>query len=166
VIASEDAFVFQYIPSDPHPVSYIRVLLAVEMCRYFYGAGPWDGLAAAWMERYPLERAGRSAALLAKSLPLLHSVVRLTLDTPMQAFGGRKLSSLVSPERVKPEVLEDLERRLGTALYTSMHWVWTEALRLLALTGLRVATMPERTTEVLKQQEECMLRLGGALQAA
>ena len=55
---------------------------------------------------------------------------------------------------------------LGAALYTSMHWIWTEALRLLALTGLRAATMLNRAAETLKQQEQWMLRLGGALQAA
>jgi hypothetical protein len=84
----------------------------------------------------------------------------------MQAFGGSKLRSLVNPERVSPAALESLEQRLGSALYTSMHWVWTEALRLVALTGLKMATMPERTTEILKQQEDWMLRLGGVLQTA
>jgi hypothetical protein len=57
-----------------------------------------------------------------------------------------------------------MERQLGAALYTSMHWIWTEALRLLALTGLRLATAVQQAPEVLKQQESWMLRLGGALQ--
>jgi hypothetical protein len=73
---------------------------------------------------------------------------------------------MINPERVKPETLLALEQRLGAALYTSMHWVWTEALRLLALTGLRAATMTERSSNALKQQEAWMLKLGGALQAA
>jgi hypothetical protein len=47
-----------------------------------------------------------------------------------------------------------------------MHWIWTEALRLLALTGLQIATKPEGAAEVLKLQETCMLRLGGVLQAS
>jgi len=47
-----------------------------------------------------------------------------------------------------------------------MHWIWTEALRLLALTGFRAATMAERKAETFKQQEQWMLRLGGALRAA
>lgn len=166
VVAGEPAYVYHYTPGDPHPVSFIRVLLAVEMCRYCYGAGPWDGLAEAWVKSYPMEAAGRSTPLLEKSIPLLGDVVRLTLDSPMRAFGGRKLIALVNPERVKPDRLEEMETRLGAALYTSMHWVWTEALRLLALTGLRIATMPARSAEILKRQEEWMLRLGGALQAA
>jgi len=81
-------------------------------------------------------------------------------------LGGRPLVSLINPERVKPETLLALERQLGAALYTSMHWVWTEALRLLALTGYRLATQPEIKTDTANQQEDWMLRLGGALQAA
>jgi hypothetical protein len=37
---------------------------------------------------------------------------------------------------------------------------------LLALSGLRMATVPEIGIDRFKQQEEWMLRLGGALQAA
>jgi hypothetical protein len=59
-----------------------------------------------------------------------------------------------------------LERRLGASLYTSMHWLWTECLRMLALTGWQFALGPVNAGEVLKLQEASMLRLGGALQAA
>jgi hypothetical protein len=72
---------------------------------------------------------------------------------------------LIDPERVRPEPLLAMERQLGPALYTSMHWIWTEALRLLALTGLRKATLTSRTREVINLQEQWMLRLGGALQS-
>lgn len=158
---------FRHIPGDPHPIGYIRVLLGVEMCRQFYGAGPWDDLARSWTQLYPLERApGATAPLLQASLPLLPHIVEIILRKPMRAFGGRALVALVNPDRVKPETLWALEQQLGAALYNSTHWIWTEALRLLALTGLRTATMVERKTDTLKQQEEWMLRLGGALQAA
>jgi hypothetical protein len=167
VLAGEESQVFRYTPGDPHPIGYIRVLLSVEMCRQFYGAGPWDDLALAWVHQQPLERVhGTVEALIRGSLPLLPRIVELTLRKPMRAFGGRPLSSLINPERVKPEALEAMERQLGAALYTSTHWVWTESLRILALTGLQLATKPERATEILKQQEEWLLRLGGTLQAA
>ncbi len=167
VLAGEPSQVFRCIPGDPHPVAYLRVLLGVAMCRSFYGAGPWDGMAVAWVHQQPLEPADEEIAqLIRESLPLLPRIVEITLTTPMKAFGGRALSSLVNPDRVKPETLEDMERQLGAALYTSTHWVWTESLRLLALSGLRLATAPERAVEILKRQEEWMLRLGGAAQAA
>ncbi len=167
VLAGEAAAVFRHAPGDPHPISYIRVLLGVEMCRQSYGAGPWDELARAWRLQYPLQRVrGATEPLLRSSLSLLPTIVNATLRKPMRAFGGRPLVALINPERVKPETLLALEQRLGAALYTSMHWVWTEALRLLALAGLRAATMTERSNNALKQQEAWMLKLGGALQAA
>ncbi len=47
VLAGGDRFVFRYRIADPHPISYIRVLLGTQMCRQFFGAGPWDDLAQA-----------------------------------------------------------------------------------------------------------------------
>lgn len=167
VLDGGPAGVFRHLPGDPHPISYLRVLLGVEMCRQCYGAGPWDNLAQSWTQMYPLERASTATeSLLRASLPLLPQIVEITLRKPMRAFGGRPLVTLINPERVKPETLLALEQQLGTALYTSMHWIWTESLRLLALTGLRMAIQPERKLDTLKQQEEWMIRLGGALQAA
>jgi hypothetical protein len=167
VLAAEEQVVLRHTPGDPHPISYIRVLLGVEMCRQFYGAGPWDDLAQAWVQLYSLQKAtGDTRALLQASLPLLPRIVQLTLHEPMRAFDGRPLAALINPERVKPETLLAMEQQLGAALYTSMHWVWTEALRLLALTGLHLATTPERKADMFAQPEEWLLRLGGALQAA
>ena len=167
VLAGEEALVFRHTSGDPHPISYIRVLLGVEMCRQFYGEGPWDELAAAWTQFYPLERAhGATESLLRNSLPYLPHIVQITLREPMRAFDGRSLCALINPDRVKPEALLRMEQQLGAALYTSMHWIWTEALRLLALSGFHLATRPERKAEAFTQPEEWMLRLGGALQVA
>ncbi|MCU1244423.1 MAG: hypothetical protein JWN02_333 [Acidobacteria bacterium] len=167
VLAGEQSFVFQHVPLDPHPVCYLRVLLGVESCRYFYGPGPWDALALAWIARYPLEGVSPGTRrLVEQSTPLLSRIVRLTLDTPQRAFRGRPLRALIQPERVSPGELQAMEARLGPSLYTSMHWVWEECLRLLALTGWQVAARPATAGEALKSQEAAMLRLGGSLQAA
>ena len=105
-------------------------------------------------------------SLLEDSLPLLKTVVRLTLDTPMRAFNGRPLRALIQPERVSPAALNELDARIGPALFTSAHWLWTEPLRILALTGLQLASRPRDLNDILQLQEQSMLRLGGALQAA
>jgi hypothetical protein len=167
VVAAEDLVIFRHTRGDPHPISYIRVLLGVEMCRQSYGEGPWDDLARAWAALYPLSEApDATRALLAESVPLLPSIVRLVLQEPMRAFAGRSLAGVVNPERVRPQTLLAMEQQLGPALYTSMHWVWTEAIRLLALTGLRIATTPEKAVDAYAEPGEWLLRLGGALQAA
>jgi hypothetical protein len=165
VLAGHGAAVLRHTPGDPHPISYIRVLLGVEMCRQFYGSGPWDDLAGAWTQVHSPEKApGATGPLLRASLPLLPSIVRITLREPMRAFEGRSLVSLINPDRVRPEALLAMEQQLGAALYTSMHWIWTEALRLLALSGLRAATTPEQKVDSFAEPDEWLLRLGGAMQ--
>jgi hypothetical protein len=67
---------------------------------------------------------------------------------------------------VSPDALNDLGERIGPALFTSTHWLWTESMRIVALTGLQLATRPQDLEAILKLQEQAMLRLGGALQAA
>jgi hypothetical protein len=167
VVAGDLPMVFRYTPGDPHPVSYLRVLLGVEMCRYFYGAGPWDNLALSWTSLHSTHQApADSRALVQDSVSVLKRVVQLTLDTPMRAFNERPLRALVQPERVSPTALRELERRIGPALFTSAHWLWTEPLRIMALTGLDVANRPQDLKDILQVQEQSMLRLGGALQAA
>ena len=167
VLAGDASMVFRYTPGDPHPVSYLRVLFGVEMCRYFYGDGPWDSLAMAWTSLHPANDApSDTRGLLEDSHPILKTVVCLTLDTPMRAFNGRSLRALIQPERVSPAALNELEGRIGPALFTSAHWLWTEPLRILALTGLQLASRPRELNEILHLQEQSMLRLGGALQAA
>jgi hypothetical protein len=49
---------------------------------------------------------------------------------------------------------------------TSTHWLSTESLRILALTGLQLTTRPADASEILTLQEQAMLRVGGALRAA
>jgi hypothetical protein len=167
VLAGDEAHVFRHIPGDPHPICFVRVLLGVEMCRQFYGSGPWDDLAAAWLGQYRIERAAPDVAeLLRHSMPLLTRIAEITLRTPMKAFSGRSLSSVISPERVNPEALQYMERQLGRTLFTSSHWIRTESLRILALMGFKLATQPDCALDTLKQQDDWMFRLGGTLQAA
>lgn len=167
VLAGGPAIAFRYIPGDPHPMGYIRILLGTEMCRQFFGQGPWDDLERTWRQELDLERARPGVReLLQQSLPLLPKVVELALLKPMRAFRGSQLVALLDPRRVSPDALAQLEQQAGAALYTSHHWIWTEPIRLLALTGYRAATRPDRALEILQQQKDWMLRLGETLQAA
>jgi hypothetical protein len=167
VLAGSAASVFRHVPGDPHPISYLRVLLGTETCRHFYGAGPWDELARAWTLLHPLHHApGEIRRLIEQSVPALGLVARITLDTPMRAFRGARLRTLVRPELVSPDALSEMSRRIGPALFTSTHWLWTESLRIVALTGWQLATWPQDPAGILERQEQAMLRLGGSLRAA
>ncbi|MGH9199700.1 MAG: hypothetical protein ACRD2A_00500, partial [Vicinamibacterales bacterium] len=167
VLAAEPEFVFQTIAGDPHPMSFLRVELGVEMCRLAWGDGPWNDLAACWREVYPIEIAPpMPRALVAASMRALPIVAQSTLATPTDAFRRRSLVDIVPPARVSPRALEELELRLGPALYTSPHWIWTECLRLLAITALRAGGDSGRRAPARTPADDWMLRLGGIQQAA
>jgi hypothetical protein len=166
-VVSGGPTVFRHVRGDPHPIAYARVLLMVEACVRFFGAGPWDDLRQAWVRAYPLTSASADTRrLLETSNPLLARIVEICLLTPMRAFGGRPLASIIDPMRVRPDALAQLEREAGPALTTSPHWLQTECLRLLALSSYRAATEPERTTQIAAELEDWMFRLSRPLAAA
>ena len=167
VIAGDQASVFALRPLDPHPIAYLRVLLGTQMAVRFYGAGPWDDLARAWTQAHPIEHAPAEVrAIVTASVARLPRIVDACLLRPMRAFGGRPFAAIVDPARVRPDALEQLARDAGPALFVSSHWIWTECLRLMALSGYRAATEPERADEIAEQFERWMLRLGRGAEAA
>lgn len=148
VVANEIETVMHLAIGDPHPISYIRVLLGVAMCREAFGAGPWDDLAAAWIVIHPLTGARRDAAeVLRRSVPRLPALAQSLLRRQLSCFGARSLVGIVDPTLVSPASLEKLRVSAGASLFSSAHLVRREPLRVLALTGLQVAIDPRRTTD-------------------
>jgi hypothetical protein len=161
VVSGRAAQVFRLFPNDVHPIAYLRVLLGVEMCRRFYGIGPWDELAEAWEELHPIASAPPVVASIVVAIrPLLPRIVDLALLTPLPCFERHRLADLVDPQRVSPGALRLMERDAGAAALNSSHWIWTECLRLTALSGLRYAIEPEAGRQIIQQQENLMIRLG------
>lgn len=173
VITGEGTRIWRVRDGDPHPPARLRLLLGTTMARTTYGspgllrgAAPWDDLERAWTSVHQIEEAPSSVrGFHLRATPLLPWVAEICLRTPMQAFGGRSLSSYVDPQRVRPDVLAALAREAGSALFTSPHWLWSESLRLLALSGYRAATEPEHATEVATEFERWMTQLGRSIQA-
>ena len=163
VMAGEPWSVLQYNIGDPHPIGYLRVLLGTEMCRQFYGLGPWDELERSWKDFYQIKNSGTHAALVISScLPLLPRVVDITMKQRYQGFGFKALANIINPQRVSPQELTKLEYVAGPSLFTNHAWIWKESLRLLALSGLKIATSDDPTEEY-KKQEEWMQKLGWAV---
>ena len=159
--------IFRYHPSAPHPVPWLRVLLGVQMCRNAYGDGPWEDLAASWQRAHPIGAAPEGLrGILRDALLHLPQIAGLLMEEPLRAFGGRTLAQLVDPCRVGPMALRTLQRKAGRALFHSPHWLTTEPLRLLALTGLDIATCPERVDHFIELQDTWMRRLSGLSAAA
>jgi hypothetical protein len=167
VLADGPPQVFAIVPGDPHPCGWLRVLLGVEMCRQSWGAGEWDEFGETWEELYPLALAPRAlGGIVSVARQHVATVARVTLATPMRAFGGRRLVDLASPDRVSPAALRALETRFGNSLYTSSHWIWVEALRLLAITALRGNNPVPPGGGPSPPGDQWLLTLGGAAQAA
>jgi hypothetical protein len=167
VLAGERDWVTALVPGDPHPISYLRILLGVALCRHAYGSGPWDDLAAAWCARYPLDGAdAASVALIRASRPLLPQIAATVLDLRLRALGNRPIVAIVDPARVAPAALASLQQQGGGALFVSQHWIEREPLRLLALTGYRLAVQEEQFEATVEIQERWMRKLGGYTQAA
>src|SRR5262249_1341818 len=99
--------VYQLIPGDPHPIPLIRVLFNAALCRHWFGAGPWDDLAAAWAERHPPSHAPADAGAMARlSVAALDDIVRVCTRQPMAAFRDQPLCALADPRHVAPLALE------------------------------------------------------------
>jgi hypothetical protein len=141
VVDGATAAVHRIRPMDPHPPAWLRVMLNVELCRRWYGAGPWDTLAAAWLQRHdPARHPSASARVAAASISLLPTVVAVCTRRPFAAFGRRPIHALADPLRVSPSALDALAHRAGPSLLTSRYLARRESLRILAwLTSQRPA---------------------------
>lgn len=161
VVGGSPAEVFQYFPGDPHPIAYLRVLFGVECCRRMFGRGPWDDLLEIWQVRYdPAQAPSSVRGLLNASRVSMPRIVDLSLLAPARAFANRPLTAWIDPERVNPRSLRVLESEAGAKLYSSPHWVKKESVRIVALTGLRLTTEPERFREIINQHDQAMATLG------
>lgn len=165
VVSGYPAMVFAFHMNDPHPISYLRVLLGIEMCRQFYGPGPWDQLEVAFKNDYNINLVNfPSVGLIRICVQALPEVVELILRSPYRAFNNQALTNIISPEKVSPRSLEKLEYIAGPALYTSHAWIWKECLRLLAINGYKIGTGEGNLELLYKQQEDWMIKLGFAIE--
>jgi hypothetical protein len=157
--------VFAYHQHDPHPISYLRVLLNIEMCRQFYGSGPWDDLEEAFKNDYDIKLVNfSSVGLINLCTTALTDAVQIILASPFHCFGNKSLSQLIPPERAGPQALLELERTAGPALYTSHAWIWKECIRLLALNGYKIGVGKGDLEQLYREQEEWMIKLGFAVE--
>lgn len=161
VVSGRSESVFAFRPNDPHPISYVRVLMGLEMCRQSFGSGPWDELETAFISDYDIDKVKYpSVRLIRLCVTALPDAVKLILKNPFRSFGGRSLTQIIDPVKVSPKELEKLEYIAGPALFTSHAWIWKESIRLLALIGYKIGVGKEDISSQYKLQEELMIKLG------
>jgi hypothetical protein len=165
VVSGTPAAIFTFHANDPHPISYLRVLLGIEMCRLFYGAGPWDQLESAFKSDYDIRLVNYpSVGLINLCLEALPEMAQIILKSPYRAFNNQSLSDIIQPIKVSPRELQKLEYMAGPSLFTSHAWIWKECIRLLALLGYKIGTGEGDLDSWYKQQEDWMIQLGYAVE--
>ncbi|MEL6676407.1 MAG: hypothetical protein AAFR61_29635 [Bacteroidota bacterium] len=161
VVSGNHRWVFRYTPGDPHPISYLRVLLGVAFCKRSFGAGPWDQLAKLWMQKHPISQADADLRpLLRESLKVLPKIARLCLEKPLQSFGGKSLISWIPPEQVSPGSLQALQQKIGHDAGRHARYAPQYPLQLLGLSGLNIAITPRKSRNLVLLQESWMKALG------
>jgi hypothetical protein len=164
VVDGPTGSVMRYLPGDPHPICYLRVLLGIECCRLSFGEGPWDDMRVAWMKKHPLENAvSEITDLFRISVEALPAIARIVLHHPLRAFKGRALSAWIDPANVAPEKLERAATVQGESYYRSHYLAAENPLQKIAWNGYRVATTPLQVDALLQQQQEWMLKLGKSI---
>jgi len=162
VVGGTTAEVLRDVPGGPHPIPFLRVQLGIACCRRFFGRGPWDELDAVWRQRYPIDEApGETRAILAASLPRIPSIGECGLLTPSPSFGGRCLVDWLNPDRSSPTALAALHRESANRPYASRSWLHRDSVRLLALTGFRLATEPGQFLSIIQNHDQAIRVLGG-----
>jgi hypothetical protein len=161
VVSGNQQSVFAYHRHDPHPISYIRVLLNIAMCKHYFGFGPWDKLEESFKHTYDLSLLqSEERSLIIKCTSASLDAAKILLARSYNCFGNRSLAQLIPPERVSPKELEKLEYMAGPSLYTSHAWISKECLRILALNGYKIGSNTKDLVALYKQQEEWMTKLG------
>jgi hypothetical protein len=143
---------------DPHPIGWLRTLLGCAFAAECFGeSGPWQSLAAAMLHRHPVSSADPTVApLLARSQQRMRTIARACLDAPVPAMRGLPMTTVLSPDRVTPRALAELERTAGPALWTSGHWRQQEGIRMVALAGLREAEEPSTAPQWIERARTWM----------
>jgi hypothetical protein len=147
VVDGPSSHVFRIRPGDPHPPGLVRVVLNCRLLKMWFGAGPWDDLAAAWMERHPIESARSVAPITADVVGVLDRVAEICSMTPMRAFQGATFGDVLDPRRVSPNSLRAFEHQAGATLLTSAYLQRQEPIRILALLAMKGVEDPERIKE-------------------
>ncbi|WP_448004481.1 hypothetical protein [Agromyces bauzanensis] len=160
VVDGPTSAVHRIRPDDPHPPAWLRVMLNVELCRMWFGRGPWDDLGEAWQSRHdPTGLDDPDAQVATSSRSVLPAIAEACTRRPYRAFGGRPISELADPARVSPVALAELSRASGDSLLTSSFLARRDSLRILAVLTAEQPLDPAAATARTARLHDWLARL-------
>ena len=148
VVDGPTSAVYRFLAGDPHPFPLVRVVFNAALCRSWFGPGPWDTVAEAWLERHPPTAAGsESGALATATLASLGDLVDLCTKRSFTVFHGQPVTALADPRRVSPDALDRFARTAGDSLDTSHYLARHESLRVFTYLATWASTDPTHLAE-------------------
>jgi hypothetical protein len=110
ILALPPQHIFHLSWTDPHPMPYLRILLATDWCRQQWGSGLWDEWEKEWQTLYPLPLASSEAQeFLVQGLKYLPVISRVLLHGRFPSLHGKTIPSYFNFEVLSPI---ELQRRL------------------------------------------------------
>ncbi len=159
VVDGEGNAIFNYSEDDPHPISFLRLLLNSAMCTCLFGKGPWDELALQWQQNHPLTGCDdeNTKNIVLQSLPLLPEIANIILLHPQKAFNQKAIAKYIDVLKVAPETLGKLNE-----IYTNYPTTILNCtnLQMVALTGYRVGIGLGNVKNDLEKMESHLLKIG------
>jgi len=111
VVSLPRAFVFRLNVSDPHPTSWVRVLLSAALGQALYPDPQWNRLAAIWRSFYPPHDLDpERQEVLAALLETMPAFVTLLVDHRPASLRGRSLREFLPAASRQPGRLRALGR--------------------------------------------------------
>lgn len=158
VLDAEGKTVFYYDDSDPHPISYLRVLLNCAMCTDLFGKGPWQQLEAQWVENHALHDSEEEARrLIKKAVPMLPFIAAIILRRPQKAFGNKSIADIVDTSRISPAVLGKMDEAITKQ--PGMIGEYTN-LQIVGLTGYKIGTGLANPVKEMERMEAHLIQMG------
>lgn len=157
VVDNEGEAVFSYDENDPHPISYLRVILNCRMCELVFGNGPWQQMETQWREYHPLSHADKNANdIIQRAIPLLNKIAAIILKNNFLAFSGKSIVKLLDIEKVNPIELGKLENRLnGDPILKAEQF----GLQYVALSGYKIGTGLSNIKSELTKMEQFLKQI-------
>ena len=151
VLDAEGEAVFYYDEGDPHPVSFLRVLLNCALCTCLFGKGPWNEMELQWQSNHPLIGSDENAMqVIKKSIPLLPQIATLILKEKQHAFGDKSIAAAIDINKVSPATLGKMNEVL--LAHPGLVNEYSN-LQVVALTGYKIGTGladPEKEMDAMK----------------
>jgi hypothetical protein len=116
ILALPPAQVTRIQLGEPHPVPFVRALLAFDWCRHAFGAGPWDEWERDWRVAYPIALRRRSGGrgLLEACSEAIPVVTRVLFVQSFPNLGVGSIPRLFDLEAVSPARLAAVLRGQST----------------------------------------------------